>query len=247
MKNIILLFIVAFGFISCSDDDNVLPQLPEETIKKLDKVDHVYHDSFFGDITSDEVFEYEGEKLIKLIHSGTGIGSLNVSLTFTYDSEGNVINTIADDGNSNNETQFIYTDGLITSMVDYNNSITTFSYNNSGQLINTTNATQTVDYVYNSDGNVSEETQNESGVVRIITYEYDTKKNPRYYSFGSGLNFSSVVPIASNNITKLTISGSSNSMNNYEYTYDSEDYPLVKMGYIEGSTNLVSEETYTYL
>lgn len=256
-KLILAFILLNLIFFSCSsDDDSGNPEPPTET-NRLVKTEKV-NDNFKSDYTYDSNdllitwigartnFGYEinltydsNNFLTENNYQETGSGTFSSNTSFTYDSNGNLINF--------EDVDLTYNGNIITATgtIEGNaNSTIELETNTSGQITKLTEIDNYTIFEYDSNGNIitAENYDNNDILLTTFNIEYDQNENPFYgqmesiyierfieffYPFAgifiSGFEGYSF-PYLKNNI--VSISENTNSIATYTYTYDSESYPI---------------------
>jgi len=213
MKKLLLISTLFFGFISCSDD--------HELIIKQTKLLKITEETYEGgDLTSSGFIEYkygDNNFVNELIASG------GYSIKYIYDFNNQIIKIISTDSNGNSgEANYSYTNGLITTETSGNgNSTINYFYNNSNQLTrisgNTSNLSVNETYLtYDTNENVVNIIYNSE---IIDSFEYDNKPNPFRLLFPSA--YSKIKHIGNNNVI---LRNDANRITTYKY--NSNNYPV---------------------
>ncbi|WP_146740289.1 hypothetical protein [Flavobacterium lacus] len=223
-----------------------------EKISDTRKVDYVYNNNdllsggtgifnSFGFIFN---FSYDAtNKITEWNHQETGSGTFSSNTFFTYDNSGNLI--------SYDAVNLTYNGNIITvtGTIGGNQNATIFLEKNFNGLITklTENDNYTI-FEYNSDGNliVAKNYNNSNVLLSTFNINYDQKLNPFYGQLASiyverfieffypfdGIYISGFegysFPFIKNNIT--SISENNIELTTYNYTYDTENYPLHIIG-----------------
>ncbi|GAA3777434.1 hypothetical protein GCM10022271_07050 [Corallibacter vietnamensis] len=243
-------------FSACSSDDSG-SDLPQNNAPSgaLVKVEIIHPEENFRTTTTYS-FNAEG-KVVNAIEEGWSASQyLRAIYTYFYNSNGQIrMLSIMVDG-STEYTEFIYTDGLITSSerhsISGNVSRTVYNYNDDNQLINkhffnSDNEEYAMsNFSFDVNGNIESRHEERNFGAEIIdyTFEYDTYNNPLKTPF-ENQEMNKIVGHSFNNITKSIRSDDFlTSEVNIEYTYNEAGYPLTSKEYSNG--DLLVEVTYTY-
>jgi hypothetical protein len=240
MKKIFYLFSITFLILqSCSSGDSESTNTDTILIKKTIETDPQ------GIYTN--IFEYNGNKIVKV----NSLINNNLIGTALYTYSGNLITEVNVFGNTNNLVQKnIYnynSDSKVTSFVelDYLNNIgrrATYNYNSNGTISSaeyegsltsqsTLKETKTITF---TNGEVSSLIEQIGSITKTTYYTYDNKNSP----FKNVLNhdklaycvFRTFTSEINNNLTKINKvqSGINNMVSNFQYNYNSSDYPTLK-------------------
>lgn len=231
MKKIILLAILAIGFISCSKDNNTTTENTNPTTSGIKILKQISKNYSGGVQTSEKTttITYENNLVTKIITTSAGSNVIeNVELTYLngklkqkYNYEYSPTSGIT----YPSTVTYNYTGDLITSQTSNENGTNyseIFTYNSSNQLINRkefkANGTlnDETNYEYYPDGNLSKRITLTTTPNYVSLYNsYDNKKNPFELIFTSA--YLKIRAITKNNVT---------SFNNktYEYEYNSNNY-----------------------
>ena len=193
------------------------------------------------------VYEYNGNKIIKVNCSFNN----NLIRTALYTYSGNLVTEVNIFGNSNNLVQKnIYnynSDSKVASFneLDYLNNIgsrATYTYNSNGTISSaeyegsltsqtTLKETKTITF---SNGEVSSLIEQIGTTTKTSNYTYDNKNSPVKNVLSndklSYCVFRTFTSETNHNIIKINKvqSGLSNMVSNFQYTYNSSDYPTLK-------------------
>jgi len=210
MKNIFLIATILFGFISCSDDHElIIKQI------KLVKVDTETildpNQTFNGSIE----FKYGDNNFVEETIGGGGI-----SHKYIYNTMNQLVKIIYDNNNGvSYNINYSYTNGLITTETYEGGSATHYFYNNTNQLVRIYYDIPAGSYslylTYDSNENVV-------NLIRdseiVDSFEYDNKPNPYRLLFPDA--YSKINRIGNNN---ATFRKDSERVTTYEYNYN--NYP----------------------
>lgn len=219
-----------------------------EKISDTRKVDYIYNNNdllsgwtglynSFGYVSD---FSYDTtNKITEWSYQETGSGTFSSNTFFTYDTNGNLT--------SYDAVNLTYNGNIITATgtIEGNQNATILLEKNAnGLIIKLTENNNYTDFEYNSDGNLTVAKNYNNSDVLLSTYNisYDQKLNPFYGQMESiyverfieffypfeGIYFSGFegysFPFIKNNIT--SISENNIELTTYNYTYDTENYPL---------------------
>lgn len=212
--------------------------------------------------SNDGTHQYDAQgKLTRLV-------TLYAIYNYSYDAQGRLIKRTTE--GSNNFTSFTYstqkvsvrnyyvvsTDYVVDEKVD-------LYLNSAGKIVKLRKLTPDInetdmvqEYVYDSRGNIIQQWYRENNFGypdRLVTYTYDTQKNPFYYAFKkrykstyyqecwTGVPTAHFRGMCPNNLTAVGTT-------TYVYTYNAQGYPTssIKTYYNGGSTPAVSKYSFVY-
>lgn len=249
--NLLLIFLIGLVILSCSSDDNnpTDDQTPEETTKLLKKI------TFGGNGSYSLTFFYNTEdKLDRIESAGTGDDFIKqyYYVNGVLDrAEYQDLNGVPD----GSIEQYVYNNGLLIERQDfYNNTLDErylYSFTNGNidniQYIGNGQTTYSEEYIFEYDSNNNVISRKHDYLNTAIsdqeaTYTYDTKKSP-FLNFQPNIVLIDDFFSFRNNPTSQILTDLSNntviSETNYTYTYDSDDYAIMK-------TNGIGSITYEY-
>jgi hypothetical protein len=274
MKKIFLLLSIGLLMISCSSDENEIPESQISSLIKLEqkrfengvlieKIIFEYNNdrptlaSFYNDnnqLIYTSEWNYSVSNYLSSIKGYLPNGTLNTETNITYDNSNRIIKTerSEEDGTYLTTTNFTHNnDNTITSDTNSNGNTSTKTFEiNSNGIINKE--------IVNSDVRVSVEYDNLSPITSTsfsTTYNYTYQENGSLpFSFENifGTNRINAVLFQNNladSINSLTTRlvteiASSSSTENYVYTLNEDNFPLSKKDYY--NTELMNEFNYTY-
>ena len=244
MKKLIYLLSITFLMLqACSTSENASDNTNTNSnsilLKKIIEIDPQ------GTYTT--IFEYNGSKVVKV----NSLFNNNLIRTANYTYSGNLVTEVNVYGNTNNLVEKdIYSynsDSKVTSFIelDYLNNIgsrATYNYNLNGTISSseyegsltsqtTLKETKTITF---SNGEVSTLFEQIGTTTKTSNYTYDNKNSPLKNILGndklSYCVFRTFTSEINHNLTKINKvqSGLSNLVSNFQYTYNSSDYPTLK-------------------
>ncbi|MFZ4672212.1 MAG: hypothetical protein ACOYLT_09395 [Flavobacterium sp.] len=239
MKKILYLFSISFLMLqSCSSDDNNSSNSTSVLVKKIIET------SPDGVFTT--IFTYNGNKIADATFSVTGSIASTGSFTYT----GDLITKVDIFDNTNTLVgRSIYNynlDNKLASFVvlNYANDSgrrATYTYNSDGtissseyegDLTSQTTLNETKTIIFNN-GEVSSLVENIGSITETNSFTYDNKNSPFKNVLGSDklsyAVFGTLTSEINHNLIKMDTSiGTSNFVSNWQYTYNSNDYPTLK-------------------
>lgn len=236
MKKFLTLVIALTLLTACSGDDSPGTTAPPENNTVLLK--HYSTEDNTNGIQNWDI-EYEGTQMIKL---SDGVIQLNYLYT-------NNLLTDIKTFNGNDASRYIIIDYDQNSKVS---KINFFEINGEETLrfeINHLSENKFIKTYYHLDKEFGNETYTlENGNImktesknRLIEYEYDTKNSPRknmqFSSIFQTIHFDNIGEYSTNNRTKATTYNKKDGTYDeftYQYTYNSNNYPITKKGFHNG-------------
>lgn len=213
MKKLILFSSIAFALISCNNDDNTNnePQNPSDNnqILKLKE---------FRALATSKYFYHENGFVDSISTTRLGNTPTNIESKLHYNSE-NRLTSMERWVDVSNTNETIYEKDL-------------FEYNNENLIVikkvydENQNLKQTLNYTYNTDGNLDETGQVYANGNLVqdgnITYSYDNKKNPFFEMYP--LAYIRMNQINKNNLTQTN--NQTETLETINWMYNQNGYPI---------------------
>lgn len=213
MKKLILFSSIAFALISCNNDDNTNnePQNPSDNnqILKLKE---------FRALATSKYFYHENGFVDSISTTRLGNTPTNIESKLHYNSE-NRLTSMERWVDVSNTNETIYEKDL-------------FEYNNENLIVikkvydENQNLKQTLNYTYNTDGNLDEigQVYANGNLVQDgnITYSYDNKKNPFFEMYP--LAYIRMNQINKNNLTQTN--NQTETLETINWMYNQNGYPI---------------------
>ncbi|QNL22339.1 hypothetical protein HZR84_10430 [Hyphobacterium sp. CCMP332] len=173
-----------------------------------------------GDTISYQFLADNGGKVNKVMLEDSAI----FEITFNYDASGKITSANSEYDASFN---FTYTNDLITTAIDDDQTEYTITYNSLKQIELIEYENEEREYEYDSNGNLISDTENGN---ETEVYTYDNKNNPLKtlglpdIIFYLLLDFDPATAYSTNNVlTEVDFSGEEGT---YSYTYNNDDFPI---------------------
>ena len=140
---------------------------------------------------------------------------LFIESSASYSEDGRFINTVKDQLGNITTYNINNTNGLINSIIDPNNKITNYTYDNKFRITNITKENHSVSYEYNNDNNLSKIIHGTKNYI----FNYDEFNNPSSVKINNNTLVNNYYENNNGNLNKV-LYGNNHEIN---YTYDSLD------------------------